>query len=100
MTLGRLSALASAALALGSLALLIATGSLLGVVGLLAAPLPALLGLLSDWADRRVGDLLLRRAGDADVERLLDDALALPVETAPPDDAYLLPGLPRTPDDT
>ena len=98
MTVGRLSALASGLLALGSLALFVATGHPLGMVGLLAAPLPALvgLGLLSEWADWRPGDLLARRAADPDVDRGLAEALEPPVEIAPPDDdAYWLPGLPR-----
>ncbi len=99
MTLGRLSALVTGAITLYSLALFIATGGQVGRLGMLVAPLPALIviGLMNEWADWMIGDLLGRTGTDADVERQLGEALEAGL---PDDDAYLLPGLPRRPDDT
>jgi len=102
MTLGRLSAFATGAITLASLALFITTGAQVGLFGMLLAPLPALIvyGLMSEWADWTIADLLGRTGTDADVEHQLGEALAPPLDlSAPDDDAYLLPGLPRHPED-
>jgi hypothetical protein len=100
MTIGRIGFGLTLLLALAGTLGFIATQSFLVALLLLAAPLPAFIGLLTGGGDRTLTEASMRWRGDDAVEQRLDESLRLSphARTLTPvgDDetGYVLPGVP------
>lgn len=109
MTVGRIGIGLTLLLAVAGTLGFIASGSFFVALVILAAPIPAYLGLvfLSDWEEWTLGEIRNRRRDDDEVEAQLDHALRpRAYETSPEeaaaiieeyDEEYILPGVPALP---
>ena len=100
MTLHRLAALLTLAIAAASLVAFLATGSVVLAMGLLVAPVPWLLATLGDRGDWTPGEMR-RQSHDGAVADELDRALRGPLAepTSQDDGDLFLPDCPALPAD-